>query len=43
MRLAIHLVLFLFVSGQAQDAGPHVVLDLVVQTDLDVIQHRHID
>ena len=35
-------MLFLFVGGQAQDAGPHAVLDLVVQADLDVIQHTHI-
>ena len=40
--LAVHLVLFFLVSRQTQDAGPHIVPDLVVQTDLDVIQHRHI-
>ena len=33
---------FLFESRQTQDAGPHIVPDLVVQTDFDVIQHRHI-
>ena len=35
-------MLFLFVGGQAQDAGPHAVLDLVVQADLDIIQHAHL-
>ena len=39
---SVHLVLFFFVSRQTQDAGPHIVPDLVVPTDLDVIQHRHI-
>ena len=41
-RLLVLLLLLLPVGGQAEDAGEHAVLDLVVKADAHVFLHRHV-